>query len=91
MSLFSTFVCIYLLAINIGAMVVCCYDKWCAARHKRRISERALLNVSALGGALGMYLTMLCVRHKTKHRIFMIGVPLMLIVHVVLLYLCTVN
>ncbi|MBQ8794271.1 MAG: DUF1294 domain-containing protein, partial [Clostridia bacterium] len=45
--------------------------------------------ISAIGGALGMYITMLIIRHKTKHKTFMIGLPFLILVHVVaiLLYL----
>lgn len=80
---------IYLCAINIIAIIVCAADKIKAQLNKWRISEKTLLAISVIGGALGMYITMLIIRHKTKHKTFMIGLPFLILVHVVaiLLYL----
>lgn len=80
---------IYLCVINIIAIIVCTVDKIKAQLNKWRISEKTLLAISAIGGALGMYITMLIIRHKTKHKTFMIGLPFLILVHVVaiLLYL----
>ena len=80
---------IYLCVINIIAIIVCTVDKIKAQLNKWRISEKTLLAISAIGGALGMYITMLIIRHNTKHKTFMIGLPFIILVHVVaiLLYL----
>lgn len=80
---------IYLCVINIIAIIVCAADKIKAQLNKWRISEKTLLTISVIGGALGMYITMLIIRHKTKHKTFMIGLPFLILVHVVaiLLYL----
>ena len=79
----------YLCVINIIAIIVCTADKIKAQLNKWRISEKTLLAISVIGGALGMYITMLIIRHKTKHKTFMIGLPFLILVHVVaiLLYL----
>jgi len=71
---------IYLAAISIAAVVMTVSDKSRAKRHKRRIAEKTLFVTSILGGSAAMYLTMLAVRHKTKHKRFMIGLPLIMIV-----------
>jgi uncharacterized membrane protein YsdA (DUF1294 family) len=34
--------------------------------------------ISALGGSVFMYLTMLVIRHKTQHKKFMIGIPVII-------------
>ena len=80
---------IYLCVVNIIAIIVCAADKIKAQLNKWRISEKTLLVISVIGGALGMYITMLIIRHKTKHKTFMIGLPFLILVHVVaiLLYL----
>ena len=80
---------IYLCVINIIAIIVCTADKIKAQLNKWRISEKTLLAISVIGGAPGMYITMLIIRHKTKHQTFMIGLPFLILVHVVaiLLYL----
>ena len=59
---------IYLCAISLAAIIVCCYDK-IAAKHatRHRIRESTLLWFSVFGGSLAMLLTMYLIRHKTKH------------------------
>lgn len=66
---------IYAVVINIIAIAVTVKDKE-AARHKKwRISEKTLFVVAALSGCITMYLTMLAIYHKTQHKRFMIGIP----------------
>jgi uncharacterized membrane protein YsdA (DUF1294 family) len=43
--------------------------------------------VSALGGAVGMFLTMLIIRHKTRKPLFMIGIPVIFILELIAAYL----
>ena len=75
----------YLLILSIVAICVTFYDKWAAKkRPKHRTPENTLLLISALGGSIAMILTMLAIRHKTKHMKFMIGIPLIIAVQVAL-------
>jgi len=53
-------------------------DKSSAKKGRRRVKESTLLIVAALGGSLAMLLTMLAVRHKTKHAKFMVGIPVII-------------
>ena len=71
---------IYLAAISLISIVVCIYDKF-AAKHatRHRTREATLLILSALGGSVAMFVTMLLIRHKTKHAKFMVGIPLIMI------------
>lgn len=78
---------VFIIAINFVAAVVCLADKMKAVHKKRRISEKTLFTISFLGGATLMYLTMLVIRHKTKHKRFMVGLPLMILFHTVILLL----
>lgn len=73
-------------AVSLLALVLTGYDKW-AAKHrtKSRISERTLLIVAGLGGSAVMMLTMLLIRHKTRHLKFMLGLPLMILVQIALI------
>lgn len=76
---------IYMAAISLCAFVMCIYDKRAAIKRRYRISEKSLFIVSILGGATGMFLGMLLVRHKTRHWYFMLFIPLFIIIHVVLI------
>ena len=70
----------YLAVISVLSVIVCCYDKF-AAKHiqRHRTREATLLILSALGGSVAMLLTMLVIRHKTKHLKFMVGIPVILL------------
>ena len=70
---------IYFTAINLISAIVCMLDKHYARMHKRRISESTLFTLCFLGGSVGMYVTMKTIRHKTLHKRFMIGIPLIIL------------
>lgn len=70
---------IWLLIMNIVAVVVTVADKRRARRGMRRVPERVLWTLALGGGAVGMYTAMRAVRHKTKHRSFMWGLPLVIV------------
>lgn len=69
---------IYLIAINIIGIVLNIADKQKAKHGKWRIPEATLWTIALLGGSLGSYVTMKTIRHKTKHKSFMIGFPLII-------------
>lgn len=75
----TKFILIYFIVINLIAVIFTVYDKIAAIHSKRRIRERTLFIVAVLGGAPLMYLTMLIIRHKTRHTLFMIGIPVIFI------------
>lgn len=71
-----TLICIiYFIVINIISIVVTAVDKSKAKHDKWRIPEKTLLILSAIGGAVGMYITMHLIHHKTKKIKFMAGIP----------------
>ena len=71
---------VYLAIVSVISIAVCVYDKVASKVAKRhRTREAALLLLSALGGSVAMLLTMLVIRHKTKHIKFMLGIPLIII------------
>lgn len=78
---------IYLILINLIAVIVTIYDKLCAVKRRWRVKESTLLLLSALGGSICMYITMLLIRHKTRHIKFMLGIPLILIVQLIIAFL----
>ena len=79
-------VLIFLLAIDILGVSLTIYDKIASKRfRKNRIRENVLLLIGALGGAVSMYITMKLIRHKTRHKKFMAGLPIILILQIVFL------
>ena len=60
-------------------------DKRSAEGSKWRIKESTLLLISALGGSVGMLLTMRKIRHKTQKNKFMIGIPVIIVVQVAII------
>ena len=76
-----------LLLINIASFALYGSDKVRASRHKERIPERVLLGIALLGGSLGAGLGMWIFRHKTRHMRFVVLVPLLVAVHLYIVYL----
>lgn len=61
-------------------------DKYLARRNRWRIPEKWFFTLAFLGGALGAFLGMRVFRHKTKHKTFVIGIPLLLVWNLVTIY-----
>ncbi len=74
--------------ISIIASVMTILDKVRAIRQEWRIPENTLLLIAAVGGAPAMLLTMLIIRHKTKHGKFMVGLPIIFLFQIILLLWC---
>lgn len=70
---------IYIAAISFVTFAVTALDKIFAKKNMRRISESTLLSLAVFGGAVSEYITMKLIRHKTLHKKFMIGLPLIII------------
>ena len=76
----------WLLAAGIAAVCVTAWDKHRARRRLWRVSESVLWLISVLGGSVMMYVTMLFIRHKTRHMSFMIGLPLLMLAQIGFLF-----
>ena len=74
----------YLIIINLITFIIFGIDKYKAIKDQWRIKEATLLGLSFIGGALGGMLGMYVFRHKTKKFYFFLGIPFMMILHVVL-------
>lgn len=78
---------IYLAAISLISVIVCIYDKVISKKNRveLRVPEKNLLILSALGGSVAMYIAMQITHHKTKHAKFMIGIPVIILLHAALI------
>ena len=79
MMISTEWVVAWLIATGIAAAGLTAYDKHRARKGVWRVPERTLFLVALLGGSAAMYLTMRLIRHKTKHRRFMWGLPLLML------------
>ena len=80
----------YLLAVNITTFLVYGIDKYKAKKERWRISEATLLLMAVIGGSIGAWAGMRLWHHKTMHKKFKYGIPLIIIMQVALaVYLLT--
>ena len=77
--------CWYIFLINIVSFIAFGLDKIKAVLHKWRIREIILLRLSLMGGSAGALLAMDIFNHKVKSSHFIIGIPLILCVHLLIL------
>lgn len=90
-SLQAVLVLSYLVGINVITFFLYGLDKWKAKTHRQRISEVRLLMLAVVGGSIGAWAGMKVWHHKTLHRKFRYGVPLIMIVQIALLLLILIR
>lgn len=90
LNLFLTYpqlISVYIGGINLAAALVTVLDKKRARLNKRRVPEKTLWTLAVLGGSPAMLVTMHLIRHKTQHKSFMLGLPAMILIQLLLVYL----
>ena len=75
---------IYLVAMNVVTFFMYGIDKRKAKRSKWRISEATLLSLAVIGGSIGAWLGMRVWHHKTMHKKFQLGIPLIIVAQIAL-------
>ena len=75
---------LWVLLASIVTFFVFGIDKWKAKRGARRIRERTLFLLAAMGGSIGALFGMKVWRHKTLHKSFRFGIPAILILQIAL-------
>lgn len=81
------YVIIYFIVMNVLGFLAMGMDKGRAIHKKWRIPEKTLFLFAVLGGSIGTWVGMYVFRHKTKHWYFVLGMPLILAIQAVLLFL----
>jgi len=76
----------YLIIINFIAVLTTVIDKHNAKNHLWRVPENVLLLISVLGGSPFMLLTMYAIHHKTRHKKFMLGIPVIITLQILTVY-----
>ena len=72
----------YLLAVNIATFFLYGIDKYKAKKGRWRISEAILLLMAVIGGSIGAWAGMRLWHHKTMHKKFKYGIPIIIILQV---------
>ena len=70
---------VYLGIVNVTGFILPAVDKRRAKKDRWHIRESTLFLISALGGSVAMYISMRLFHHKTKHKRFMIGIPIIIV------------
>lgn len=76
----------YVILINIVTFAYFAVDKYNAVHKLTRISQDKLMAFAIAGSSIGALLAMVILRHKTRHVLFTLGIPLILITEVAILY-----
>lgn len=84
------FLVIYFICINLSGFGLMGIDKRKAIKGAFRIPEATLFIVALIGGSAGSILGMYTFRHKTRHLLFVYGMPAILILQI-LLFLILLN
>ncbi|MBQ3087658.1 MAG: DUF1294 domain-containing protein [Oscillospiraceae bacterium] len=79
------FVLLYFVVISAATAAATFYDKLAAKAGRWRVPEKTLLLLALVGGAAAELAVMLVIRHKTRHKKFMIGLPAILVLQAVLI------
>ena len=74
----------YLAAVNAITFAVYGADKRRAKKGKRRVPEKTLFLLAAVGGSAGALAGMRSFRHKTRHWYFVWGIPAILAAQIAL-------
>jgi uncharacterized membrane protein YsdA (DUF1294 family) len=76
-------ICGILLTFNLLTFIIYGIDKFKAKKSKWRIPESTLLLLAVFGGSIGAWLGLQVWRHKTQHKKFYIGIPMILTLQVI--------
>jgi uncharacterized membrane protein YsdA (DUF1294 family) len=71
---------------NLVAFLIVGADKHFARKGARRVRERTFFGIAVLFGAAGVLLGMYIYRHKTLHKSFVIGIPMLLLLNLFCFY-----
>ena len=79
------FLAVYLLLVNIIGAIFVITDKKRAKKNQWRIKERNFFICCILGGCPATYAAMKIFHHKTLHKRFMWGIPVIFVIQIIAL------
>ncbi len=78
---------IYFIISNLAALILMAIDKIRAVEHRFRIPESVLLLHAVIGGSIGAIIGMFLFHHKTRKPKFRLGLPIILMIQIILVFL----
>ena len=78
----GVYILYYLIAINVITFLIYGIDKFKAKKGKWRIPESSLLLLAIIGGSIGAWFGIKVWHHKTLHKKFKYGIPLIVIAQI---------
>ncbi len=75
----------YLVAVNVVTFFLYGIDKFKAKHSMWRIPEATLLGLAVIGGSIGALLGMKVWHHKTMHKKFQFGIPVIILLQIALI------
>ena len=79
-----TLILLYIGLVNVFAFILYGIDKPKAKKSKWRVPESTLIGIAIIGGSIGAWSGMKVWHHKTLHKKFKYGIPLILIAQIAL-------
>lgn len=79
---FINYIVLYLIIINLITFIFFWNDKRRSKKEVWRISEKTLIGLCLIGGSIGGFMGMRVFHHKTKHALFVWGIPIILILQI---------
>lgn len=74
---------IYLITVNALGFAFMHADKQKARKGAWRIPEKVLLSIALIGSSMGCISGMRLFRHKTRHPLFSVGLPVILSIQII--------
>lgn len=78
---------LYFIIMNLIGFALMGIDKHKAIKHLWRIPESVLFTIAIIGGSIGCILGMQLFRHKTRYWNFVYGMPAILLLQIILLFI----
>ena len=78
----GVYILYYLIAINVITFFIYGINKFKAKKGKWRIPESTLLLLAIIGGSIGAWFGIKVWHHKTLHKKFKYGIPLIVIIQI---------
>lgn len=79
-----TLILLYIGLVNVLAFILYGIDKLKAQKSKWRVPESTLIGIAIIGGSIGAWSGMKVWHHKTLHKKFKYGIPLILVAQIAL-------